>query len=63
MAAPSTLRSGPARRVLDRLHEEARGDRRRFLALAPHIALSILRHGSFAKGVSPGMLKECFIPL
>jgi predicted O-methyltransferase YrrM len=61
--ALSTLRSAPARDVLDRLHEEAKGDRLRFLALAPRLLLSMARHGSFAKGVTPGMMKECFLPL
>jgi predicted O-methyltransferase YrrM len=63
VGATSTLRSEPARSVLDRLHEAARGDRKRFLALAPRIALSALRHGSVAKGITSSMMKECFIPL
>jgi predicted O-methyltransferase YrrM len=63
MTIPSTLRSEPARSVIDRLHEEAKGDRKRFLALAPRILLGILREGSFSKGVTPGVMKECFIPL
>jgi predicted O-methyltransferase YrrM len=63
MMIPSTLRSEPAQSVIDRLHEQAKGDRKRFLALAPRILLGILRKGSFSKGVTPDVMKECFIPL
>jgi predicted O-methyltransferase YrrM len=63
MSAQSTLHSEPTRSVIDRLHEEAKGDRLRFALLAPRMLLSVLRHGSFAKGVTPNMMKECFIPL
>ena len=63
MPAPNSLRSDPTRSVLDRLHEAAKGDRIRFLSLAPKLAVGWLRRQSFAQTVTPEAMKECYIPV
>ena len=64
MAAASSLRSQPVKGVLDRLHAEARGDRWRFLGLAPRILTGLLaRRNLWSEVMTPESMKECYIPV
>jgi predicted O-methyltransferase YrrM len=49
------------RSVLDRLHAEARGDRYRFIGLAPRLALGLLRGRSFFEIATPAVMGQCYI--
>jgi predicted O-methyltransferase YrrM len=64
MADASSLRSDPVKRVLDRLHAEARGDRWRFLGLAPRIFAGVLARRDFwSEVMTPSSMKDCYIPV
>jgi predicted O-methyltransferase YrrM len=50
--------------VLDRLHAEARGDRWRFLGLAPRILGGLLaRRDLWSEVMTPASMKGCYIPV
>lgn len=59
----SSLRSGPVRGVLDDLHAEARGDRLRFLGLAPKLLGGFLRRRGLWEVMTPEIMKGCYIPV
>jgi predicted O-methyltransferase YrrM len=61
--SPCSLDTPPIKPVLDRLHDQARGDRLRFVSLMPRIALGRLRGKSFSEVVTPQAMAECFIPV
>ncbi|UCE85028.1 MAG: class I SAM-dependent methyltransferase [Deltaproteobacteria bacterium] len=63
MSGPNALRAEPTRSVLDRLHAEARGDRLRFLKLAPRILAGLARGRSFFEIATPESMKGCYIPV
>lgn len=64
MAAACSLRSQPVRGVLDRLHADARGDRMRFLGLAPRILGGLLARRDFwGQVMTPAAMRECYIPV
>jgi predicted O-methyltransferase YrrM len=64
MAHASSLRSQPVKGVLDRLHAEARGDRWRFLGLAPRILGGLMaRRDLWSEVMTPASMKECYIPV
>lgn len=64
MTEPSSLRSQPVQAVLDRLHADARGDRWRFLGLAPRILAGVMARRDFWKEVmTPAAMKGCYIPV
>jgi predicted O-methyltransferase YrrM len=63
MAPQSSLRSGPVREVLDRLHGDARGDRLRFLSLAPRLLAGRLAGRKLFDVMTPEAMREFFIPV
>jgi len=63
MPAISTLMREPTRSVLARLHGQARGDRIKFLGLAPRVVSGWLRRRSFSEIVTPEAMKDFFIPV
>jgi predicted O-methyltransferase YrrM len=64
VTAISSLRSQPVKGVLDRLHAEARGDRWRFLALAPRILTGLFaRRNLWTEVMTPESMKGCYIPV
>jgi predicted O-methyltransferase YrrM len=63
MSDTHSLGTGPTRRVLDRLHTEARGDRYRFLALVPRLLAGLTRGKSFFEVMTPESMKGCYIPV
>jgi predicted O-methyltransferase YrrM len=63
MAPHSSLRSGPVREVLDRLHGDARGDRLRFLSLAPRLLAGRLAGRRLFDVMTPEAMREFFIPV
>lgn len=60
-AEGSSLRRGEVRRLLDRLHAEARGDWLRFPALLPRIVRGKLRGKGFLEAVTPDAMRNCYI--
>ena len=64
MGDASSLHSEPVRGVLDRLHAEARGDRWRFLGLAPRLLVGLVARRDLWKEVmTPASMKGCYIPV
>jgi predicted O-methyltransferase YrrM len=64
MADASSLLSQPVKGVLDRLHAEARGDRWRFLGLAPRILAGVIARRDFwSEVMTPASMKGCYIPV
>ncbi len=59
----STLRSEPLRSLLDRLHNEAKGDRLRFLGLIPRFVSGIARGRKLFEIITPEAMRGCFIPV
>jgi predicted O-methyltransferase YrrM len=61
---PSPIPDGsPARKVLERLHAEAKGDRLRFLGLLPRLVAGRLRGRGLWDVMTPEAMKECYIPV
>jgi predicted O-methyltransferase YrrM len=58
-----SLRDPRVRGVLDRLHRAARWDLLRFVRLAPRVTSGLLRRKTFTESVSPGAMKDCYIPV
>ncbi len=63
MTPSSSLRSGPAPAVLERLHAAAKGDRVRFLGLAPRLIAGKLRGRPFFDIITPEAMREMYIPV
>jgi predicted O-methyltransferase YrrM len=64
MPSASSLRNEPLKGVLERLHADARGDRLRFLKLAPRIAAGFLaRRNLWSETLTPEAMKEFYIPV
>lgn len=59
----STLRSEPLRSLLDRLHNEAKGDRLRYLGLIPRFVSGIARGRKLFEIITPEAMRGCFIPV
>jgi predicted O-methyltransferase YrrM len=57
------LQAEPLRSVLERLHADARGDRLKFLTLAPRLLAGWIRRKSFAEIITPEAMKEFYIPV
>jgi predicted O-methyltransferase YrrM len=60
---PQSLRSGPVRAVLDRLHAEARGDRWRFVRLLPRLIAGRLAGRAVFDVLTPAVMKDVYIPV
>jgi predicted O-methyltransferase YrrM len=60
---PQSLRSGPVRQVLDRLHAEARGDRLRFVRLLPRLLAGRLTGRAVFDVLTPAVMKDVYIPV
>jgi predicted O-methyltransferase YrrM len=63
MKQGNSLRSGPVCEVLDRLHDEASGQRLKFLSLLPHFASGFLRGKKFFDLLTPEAMEEFYIPV
>jgi len=61
--ADSSLRTGPAPAVLARLHAAAKGDRLRFLALAPRLLAGKLRGRPLFDILTPESMRDFYIPV
>jgi len=59
----NSLRHDPTRSTLERLHTEARGDRIKFLGLAPKVLGGLLSGKGWFDQITPEAMKECFIPV
>ena len=59
----SSLRSGPAPAVLERLHKAAKGDRFKFLTLAPRLIAGKLRGRGFFDVITPESMRDMYIPV
>jgi predicted O-methyltransferase YrrM len=58
-----SLERSEVRTVLDRLHQEARGDWRGFPSLLPRALAGMLRGRSFSETIRPGMMKDLFLAI
>lgn len=63
MNPPSRLRSLPVAQVLERLHRQARGDRYRFLRLAPAFVVGALRGKRFQEIVTVDAARKIYMPI
>jgi predicted O-methyltransferase YrrM len=63
MDGRNSLKVEPVRGVLDRLHEDARRDRYRFLTLIPRFLGGFLRRKSLFEIMTPESMKTCYIPV
>lgn len=63
MSIVNSLMTEPTRGVLRDLHAQARGDRLRFIGLAPRILGGLARGGKLFDVMTPDSMKECFIPV
>ncbi len=59
----NTLHSARVHNTLARLHQEAKGDRWKFLGLLPRLLIGKLTGQSFSQVISPEALKGCYIPI
>ena len=60
---PNTLRSERVRTVLDRLHQDARGDWVRFLGLVPRLAAGLASGKSVMQSLTPSAAKNIYMPV
>ena len=63
MSHDNSIRKGVTRQKLDELHAAAKGDRWRFVAMAPRLAMGLLRGKSLMEMISSDAMNECFIPI
>jgi predicted O-methyltransferase YrrM len=63
MSQTNTIRRAPARQVLDRLHNEARGDRLQFVRLVPKLITGALARKGLWQILTPETMRECYIPV
>ena len=63
MADACSLDTTPVGPVLERLHAEARGDRWKFLGLAPRFLAGWVQRKSFSEIITPEAMKDVFIPI
>ena len=61
--ALNPLQAEPLGSVLERLHAGARGDRLKFLSLAPRLLAGWMRRKSFMEIITPEAMKEFYIPV
>lgn len=59
----NSLRTDPTKTVLDDLHTAAKGDRWRFLGLAPGFLKGFLQGKSLMEMASSDAMAECYIPI
>lgn len=57
------LKDEKVRSVLERLHGDARGDRWRFVKLLPTLLAGGLRRKPLWQILTPGLMRECYIPV
>jgi predicted O-methyltransferase YrrM len=60
---PTTINTEPARSILERLHDEAKGDRFRFLGLAPSVLLGLVTGKGLWDVLTPDAMREFYIPV
>jgi predicted O-methyltransferase YrrM len=63
MSGFNSLKSDPTRRVLDRLHAEARRDLFRFLSMIPRFLAGFTMRKSLFEIMTPESMKDCYIPV
>jgi predicted O-methyltransferase YrrM len=63
MPHPNSLRNGPVRDVLDRLHAEARSQRFAFLSLLPRLAAGLARGRKLFDVLTPEAMKDFYLPV
>lgn len=63
MTESNSLQSGPVRKVLDRLHADAKSDRLKFLSLIPRFAAGLLRGQKLFDVLTPEAMKDFYIPV
>ena len=63
MNQSNSLRTDPGKGVLDDLHTAAKGDRWRFLGLAPGLFKGFLQGKSLMEMISSDAMAECYIPI
>lgn len=63
MTESNSLQSGPVRKVLDRLHADAKSDRLKFLSLIPRFAAGLLRGQKLFDVLTPEAMKDFYLPV
>ena len=63
MNQSNSLRTDPGKGVLDDLHTAAKGDRWRFLGLAPGLFKDFLQGKSLMEMISSDAMAQCYIPI
>jgi predicted O-methyltransferase YrrM len=63
MSHENSIRQGITRGKLDQLHAAARGDRWRFVAMAPTLLMGFLKGKKLMEMISSDVMGECFIPI
>jgi predicted O-methyltransferase YrrM len=63
MSHGNSIREGLTRKKLDELHSAAKGDRWRFMAMAPKLLMGLAKGKSFMEMISSDVMSECFIPI
>ncbi|MEH6584825.1 MAG: hypothetical protein V7754_23085, partial [Halioglobus sp.] len=63
MSHTNSIRSGTVRVKLDELHAAAKGDRWRFIGMAPKLLLGLARGKPLMEMISSDAMSECFIPI
>lgn len=62
-AATSALRDSRVAQVLNRLHEEAKGDRLRLPLKVPRVLLAMLRGKKMWEAITPELMADVYIPV
>jgi predicted O-methyltransferase YrrM len=63
MSHKNSIREGATRLKLDELHTAAKGDRWRFVAMAPRLLMGFVQGKSLMELIAGGAMNECFIPI
>ena len=63
MSHENSIIAGAARKKLDELYAAAKGDRWRFVGMAPRIALGLVQGKSLMDVIAGGAMNDCYIPI
>ena len=63
MSHENSIKEGAAQQKLEELHAAAKGDRWRFIGMAPRLLLGFVQGKSFMEMISSDVMSECFIPI
>lgn len=63
MSHENSIKEGAAQQKLEELHAAAKGDRWRFIGMAPKLLMGFVQGKSFMEMISSDAMSECFIPI